>query len=869
MYWLKSPSAYSWHFIPKNAALVLETQQTIATYDSIRKLDVWRAFDRTSFAQNIEQELANLDSVDTADFRKTFGENATLIAFFPVSANELDVLLVTEMNSSTKRNYLSRCILVYKELGYRYKTRLYNGFTIEEFYDSSDGESFSFIRFQNHFVGSFSPFLVEDAIRAFIDKEETSFSASFQETKSLKPLDYDNGNLYVNMKELRSLLNLFPNESQSVFGKSAFLDIDFTPSSIKLTGFTFPENDLLSTFISGPGSFDLLEVVPNNTAKLSHYSFQDAEAWRTKLLDFDPNIKSTTEALKLKFDVDVNFLFGQINQEVGVADLEVVDTDRPDRLVFFDTKNIDVTKDFLNQATRRMAIDSIFFDQVGNYILKKIDVGIATAMLGHRSALDQECYYMIHGKYVIMSNSLTQLKRLIQALQTDNTWRRSLLINNLLDLSSREANYTMFVHIPRSWNEFTNNLKMRWKPVFETNQVAFKSLEYLSLQFSKVDNKFYTNAIAYQPEPPKQPAKVRTVNKIPLASKVITKPYLIKSHLDQSLEVLVQDSAMQLYHLSTNFDVLWDIPLSEPIVGAIQPVDFYKNNKTQYAFCTNSQLHIIDRTGSYIDGFPISISGRNKIAHFSVVDYDGSKNYRYMITNSNGDIYLLDNNGKPLSSWAPKVVGSQLFSEPSHIRAAGRDAFIIVKRNGAINMFNRRGQANSGFPHNLKTEVVDIYFSEATGSFETSRLTTLTADGKMIRINFNGQLEFQEQLLKPDANTTFSLVKDVFENDFIIIRSSDNLWEVLDNGGAKLFEKTYIKNEPRTTQFYRFGGGKGLILVGNTEEGFLMIYDLDGKVLTQKALRSSIPVSVLFSENRNSYTLYVGYDNVIEKLEIK
>ena len=868
-YWLAAPKSGPWHFIPKNAALVLETSETIATYHAIVKLDIWSAFDKTPFARRIEQELANLDSVDNVSIRNTFQNSSSLLAFFPVSTNELDALLVTELKSSQQRNYLAKTIKLYKGSGHRYKTRLYNGFTIEEFYDASGGDSFSFVRFQNQFIGSFSPFLVEDAIRAFIDQEESSFLAGFPETRALKPLDQDNGNLYVNIKELASILNVFPSESMEALGRSAFLDVDFDPSSVRLTGFTFPEDDLLSTFSTGPGSFNLLDVVPNNTAKLSHYSFQDAEAWRAKLIDFDPEIKSATDRLKSRFDVDADFLFGQIHQEIGVADLEVIGADSPDRLIFFDTRDINESGEFLNQAARRMATDSVFSDRVGNYVLQKIDPSLATAILGHRSSLDKECYYMVHNKYVIMSNSLAQLKRLIQSLQTDNTWRRSLLINNLLDLSNREANHTMIVHVPRSWNQLINSLKPRWKPVFEANQEGFKSLEYLGFQYSKVDDKFYTSVVAYQPEPPRQPAQVRTTNKIALASKVISRPNLIRSHVNQSVEVLAQDSSLQLYHLSADFDVLWANRLSESIVGTIQSVDFYKNNKTQYAFCTTTQLHIIDRTGAYIEGFPVAIPGENSISHFSVVDYDGSKNYRYMITNSKGEIYLFDNSGKPLSGWAPKVTGLQLFSAPVHIRAAGKDAFIVLDGNGAINLINRRGQMNSGFPFDLKTEVVDNYFPEAAGSFETSGLTTLTEDGEIVRVNFKGQVEFRDQLFKPDANTTFTLVADVLKNDFIIIRSSEGLWEVLDSRGAKLFEKTYIKNEKRIFQFYRFGGGKDLILVGNPEEGFLTIYDLDGKVLSQKPLRSSNPVSVLYTENRDSYTLYVAYDNVVEKLEIK
>ncbi|MCP4457069.1 MAG: DUF3352 domain-containing protein [Cytophagales bacterium] len=868
--WLASPKVYAWDFIPNNAAVVLETSETLSVYDSIRDMGVWRVLDNSTFANEIEEKLAELDSMDTSgSLREVFKNSPSLIALFPISVTELDALFVLKFNSSKQRNYLKRCVEAFKESGYRFKNRSYHGFTIEEFYKRADGDVFSFIRHKNYLIGSFSPFLVEDAIRAFINPEEVSFESIFGETRALKPLDQDEGNVYVNMSEVNSLLNLFPKSSQGLFGRSAFLDMDVENSSVKLTGFTFPDDELLSTFTSGPGSFDLLDVIPNNTARLTHYSFEDAETWRSKLKNFDEDIRLSTDRLKEKFDIDPDFLFSQINQEIAVADLEVVGTANPDRLIFLDIKDISEASQFLKQAAQRMSSDSIFVDQVGNYVVRKLDIGLARALLGTRSSLESECYYIVHREYIIMSNSLSQIKRLIQSLESDNTWRRSLQVNTLLDLASRGANYSSFVHVPRSWNQLMNELKPDWKSVFDVNATGLKSMEYLSFQFSKVEDKFYTNIIAYQPNPPKKPAKISTSQRLSLASKVITKPFLIRNHLNRALEILVQDSALQLYHISSDFDIIWANRLTESVVGSIVPVDYFRNSKTQYAFCTTSQMHIIDRTGAYVEGFPKAVPSKNPIAHFSVVDYDGSKNYRFMLTDAKGNIYLLDKAGKSLAGWNPKSTGSALLSPPSHIRVAGKDAFIVAKKKGVIDLLSRRGTPYSGFPLDLKSEIVEGYFTEATGSFGTSKMTTLTEDGELVRINFSGNIEHREQLFKPNANTTFRLIPDVLENTFIIVRKSDNLWEVLDGGGAKLFEKTYLKDANRIVQYYRFGGGRALTLVTDPVEGFLTIYEMDGKIMTQEPLQSSNPVSILYSENGNSYTLYMGRDSVIEKVSVK
>lgn len=870
--WLVPEKVAAWDFIPKNSAVVLETNETLSTYDSIKTLRIWRALDDASFVKVIEEGLTKIDAIDTNfSIRKVFANSSSLIAFSPVSISSLGVLLVLKINSREQRNYLKQAVEAYKQLGYQFKTRNYNGFTIEEFYKQTEGNIFSFLRFQGYLIGSFSPFLVEDAIRTFNNQKETSFSSNFQKIRSMKPLDRDEGNVYLNLVEFNSMVNLFLQKEQDVFAQSAFLDINFKQYLLKLTGFTFPKDDFLSTFSSGPGSFNLLDVIPNNTANLAHYSFQDAKEWRTKLRDFDSEIEEVSDWLKSEFDVNTDVLFDNIHQEIGVADLEAVGSKKPDRLIFFNTNNVAEVSQFLRRAAIQMATDSTFSDKMGDYVLRKLNVEIARALLGNRSALDNECYYTLHREYVIMSNSPAQLKRLIQSIESDNTWRKSLQINKFLNFADREANYSLFMNVPRGWDQLLNTLKPSWKPFFEKNKAGLKSLEYLSLQFSKVDDKFYTSAVVYQPEYnlQKQRAKKRAVNTISLASNAITRLFLIKNHVNPTLEILTQDSALQLYHISSDFNILWTSRLSEPIVGSIEPVDFYQNNKTQYVFCTTSQLHILDRTGASIEGYPITLSAMNPITHFSVVDYDGSKNYRFMITDSKGNIYLLDKSGELLTGWNPKSTGSALNSAPRHIRVAGKDVFIMVNKKGVIDLLNRRGTSYPGFPLDLKSEVVKSYFTETSGSFETSKITTLTNRGEILRINFSGRIEHRKQLFKPDATTTFAIVPDALKNTFVILRSSDNLWEVLDDTGAKIFSKTSLKNDKKIVQYYRFSGGRVLFLVTEVHLGTLTIYEMDGNRLTQKSLRSSNPVNLLSSEDKNGYILYLSYDNVIEKISVK
>ena len=860
----------NWDFVPAHSALVLESGQTLQAYDSVKNRTVWSAFSGISELGEWELKLEELDSiVPDKSIRAIFGDKGTLVALFPISVTTLDALFIIDLEAPERRNYLKEIGQHYKETGYRNKSRQYNGFTIEEYYKPSEGDMFSYVRHGHLLIASYTPFLVEDAIRTFNEPKELSFKTNFVNVLSLNPLVQDDGNLYLNMQEFGALLNLFPETRLRQVNGSGFLDVKLDQSAIKLSGFVFPETGLLTTFSSEPQSFNLLEIVPNNVSLLRHYSFEDAAEWRPKLKDLYPEIEQISTSLKNHYDIDSDFLFSQIGNEFAVAQMEVVGSEPSDRLLFFDVKDRSKTAQYLKQMTLRMSVESIFTDQMGAYQISKLDdPKFSRCLLGRQSELSKECYYMMYQNFVVMSNSIAQLKKLIQAIENDNTWRKSLKINQLIDLSSREANYSLIVNVPRYWNELMRSLKPEWATYFQSVESGIKSLEYAALQFNRVDDKFYTSAVAYQSQPPRQPAKMSTYDKVSLPFDIVTKPFIQRSHVNQSLEVLVQDSARQLYHLSSDLDILWTKPLKAPITSAIHGVDFYNNGKKQYAFISGGSVHILDRTGTVVEGFPVAVPAISEIQYFSIVDYDGSKNYRFMCTDSEGNIFLINKSGAVLDRWNPKATNKKLVTEPKHIRVAGTDAFVTMSKD-EIDLVTRRGISYSGFPVKFEENLVGNYFTEATGSFSTSTLTTLTVAGEIVRINFGGRIEFRDQLYKPEVSAIFELVPDVLENTFLITRSSRNLWEVLDASGNKLFEKAYVKNENSSTQFYRFGGDNTLIIVSDKSEELSTIYDLSGRILTQSGLKSSNPLSVLHFENQGLYEFYLTEENSLRKVRNK
>lgn len=52
---------------------------------------------------------------------------------------------------------------------------------------------------------------------------------------------------------------------------------------------------------------------------------------------------------------------------------------------------------------------------------------------------------------------------------------------------------------------------------------------------------------------------------------------------------------------------LWKMSLKGRIAGAVGQVDYYSNGKIQFIFCIGSQLHLVDRLGREVKGFPMAL----------------------------------------------------------------------------------------------------------------------------------------------------------------------------------------------------------------------------------------------------------------------
>ncbi|MFW5726921.1 MAG: hypothetical protein ACOCW4_03550, partial [bacterium] len=293
----------------------------------------------------------------------------------------------------------------------------------------------------------------------------------------------------------------------------------------------------------------------------------------------------------------------------------------------------------------------------------------------------------------------------------------------------------------------------------------------------------------------------------------------------------------------------------------------FKNKKLQYLFATDSALHIIDRTGAYVEGYPLYMPQGVSIRHLSLVDYDKSLNYRFLVTDQEGRMWMFNKARENLPGWNPnQVVSGTHATAPFHVRVREKDYLVALQQDGTILALNRRGNAYEGFPIALNTPISSPVFTELGSSAGNTSLTTVTAMGGLISFNLLGSLLKREQIYRPNPETQFRLSLDVLGKTYLIARQDEQMLGILDREGRLLFEKNYISPAALAAgklevQYYDFGAGNEIIAVTDQVQEFTYLFRPDGMLIKDRPIESRFPVAILYFDAEQRFELFRNFEN--------
>jgi len=833
----KKSSAGPWDLVPSETILVYESGPCETCQDQLKNSSILNIVREAVFS-------ADQDSLQhITDFVLSQVETGTLISLHVTRKDDFDFIFYAPAKPDLEYEFNSVLEKIRKIKGIVFSEREYSGVKIFEL--TQKQRTFSWVKIENVWVSTFTPILIEDVIRMH-NSNGTTYKERLGSVYQLPRVRNDGGNVYVSLKNFAEWFSLFINESPSPlvqnFGQSALLDVKISnDNNFVLNGFCVDSithsNYILSAFQNQvPVPFGLKQFISNRALMVVSYGISNGANFQKDLQSFNKGQRAnrdTLAQLSKSFNIDFKGMMSNLSGEVGVAWMEAKDQRTSKVLVINSLNGVGSWIKTFNALSEKVSIDTIFYEKYSDYEIRELPVHRFPEKIFYPLVSGfNTSYYTSAGNTIFIGEDLDELKRYLDDIDKEDTWGKSVAQNQYLESTLLESNISLFINTPRLWSVLETSLRPRWKKFVKENRNLLRSLGMGAAQFSHLNDSYYTNVSwAYKSAKPSRKAEARTSEKlITNFNNTLAKFALVKSHVDKSNEILVQDSAWNVSLVSAQGKILWKIPTNGLIADEVIQVDYFNNGKLQYFFATPGALHVVDRLGKYVNPFPVKIPEED-IEFVSLVDYDHSKKYRFFVAGKSGKIWMYNKDGTNLEGWQPKEIAESLFAQPRHYRIRGKDYIIAIRDDGNVYLMNRRGELLKNFPLNLNARPSGDYYLETGSSRENTAFVLVSRDGFRIKFNLDGKVLTREALVKNTVDAHFSLVPEKDFKSYMILRQEAKQLTLFDEKLNTVVSSDFI-GRPTHTQYNDFGSGKVYITVTDTSQDLSFAFDGQGKLVT-------------------------------------
>lgn len=860
-----------WELVPKNTIAVYETERPLEAWQTLIESEQWLALSQIEALTKMNNQVQLLDSLagGSGTLSKVLKGRPSLISMHVTSKHSVGFVYYIPMHRAgkAKAQKIIDQLILNKDIAVSRRT--YQDLVIQELRGKSI--NLDFIYHEKYMVLSATGFLMEDIVRNIVNGFETNYISYYEEMFGDPSLRSDEGNLYLNGTQwapfMRTFLENQPTDYIN-FTKSMFFDASLSANDLLLSGFLYPEakGTVVSTFYGQePVEMKVLRMIPNNTSALLHIGVSDMHKWYSKWAQlFNKSIARQANAL-----INPAEIMSFTTSEIALTTLESIDLEAPKKLLFVKLQDQAGIRNQINRIVEAHAAtveDSVFVEQFADYQIGVIELAeFPESLLGQHFHGFPATYYMFYQDYLVLASTDMVIKEWLNSIENESTWGKTVQVNQFMEDNLGEANLTQVMNTNRSWNYILNQLNGEWSAWWKQNRNVIKQFGLVGMQVSNLDNRYYANINLNF-----QPGKIKTGSGqlhdemlVHFNTKIQIKPKVVRNHNTGLFEILIQDSLNHLSLLNGRGKVLWKDSIPGPILTEIFQIDYYKNSKLQYLFATADALYLVDRNGNNVSGYPVQLS-EFTTRDLQVIDYDKTKNYRFLLVDNQGNIVLLNKEGTMLDGWNPKRFNSSLTRDVFHLRVRGKDRIVVPQRNGIINVLNRRAESTPGFPLDIGFNLESPIFFSSGASFDKSNFTLISNEGLITSFDLNGKLHGRNQLNKPSSSSQFELIQEHSGRDYVLVRHDLSRLAILDKNGNVKFEKDYNTAVKKNVQYYNFGPDKELYIVIDPTDNNLYLYDGQGSLLNYPDIKSGFPVSVVFKNSSGLCYIYFAHEYSLE-----
>jgi hypothetical protein len=783
--------------VPNDAVMVIQVNNAHQVWEKLSFTNLmWEELKSTDYIFKTDVVGTYLDTLIMGDkqMRKVIVNNPIAISAHMNGDNDFEFLFCINVPKDIEEDAVLKFVKNKLKRYVTLKDQKYKGSTITSIGVKGEDQQLFYTQKNRIFIVSQSKTLVQASIKQLESGKSITKNPSFIEVSNTSGKKTD-ANVYINYKRFPTLASTYLSgdlkenmDMLEPFANWAELDLSIQPNALQFNGFTLSKDSTHFLHLirkHRPQRVEVTSIVPSNVASLISLGIEDFSVYFNdykNLLDRTNKLDAYTEtvdSINIKYNCDIEYLMlSWIGNELAVFSTEPTSARdltsyKYAALKYGESTDPEGSLNELDRQLKEAGTEPAAALTFQKYIIRQIPTGaLLQNLLGDMFDDIQSPYYTIIGGYVVFANGQNAIKNLIRDYNNDNTLSKSLTFDKYSrDHLSRESNIFMYSNIARSPYLYEHFLADKHNQDISENIDLFRKFEAVSWQISTSKKNLFYNSIffKYNPIYKKESGSLWEVK---LDTTVSSKPIFFRNHKTNAKDVFVQDDNNTIYLIGATGKILWKKEMSERIESKIWQVDVYKNKKNQLLFSTATAIHLLDRNGNPVKGFPVKLKARAS-GPLAVIDYDKKRNYRLLIACEDNKVYNYDSKGKIITGWKFGKSKSKVQVALEHRLVNGKDYLFFHDSTGNIYLLNRKGETRFEAKKSITGKSANPVFFEAGATIGKSKVVYSDTAGRIVKLFFNGAIDtFQLQPMSKNHFFTYGDLNNDKLNDFTLLESN-------------------------------------------------------------------------------------------------
>jgi len=502
--------------VPNDAIFVIETKNAPKAWDEFSQSDIWKHLSQNPNLAEIDtymvyfEDILKMPAVNTL-FHGGLENRKVLLSASMVGGKDYDFVYILDMKNAPNILTISKALSL---AGYNVKTRKFKGEKIIELHDTESTDVIYLSIYDNLLMMSYVGILVENALAHRLDDKWNKKSQFIKLANTVRNTKL--ANFYLNFKQIPNFAACFTDESTDYlkdFTNSlsfSALNLDLDNQHISFDGFT--GTDSVASYFSAlakvkPGRIRAYEILSNQTALYMSIGFENFNTFYNQLVsqynadspedfeDIQGNVSRAEKLLKINVQEDI---FNWIGQEIAFVKLKPnAETRMEDVVVAINANDIKLAQKGLEHVIKQVPGIKFKAAEYKNFKIENLAMkGFFRLFLGKMFNKLEKPYITYIEDYVVMSNSLATLKKVIDDYSTGQTLAHNSKFMDFKENFSGKASASLFIQMPKLYNNLYQFSSAEDKKSIKENKDLILSFARIGLQLSSDDDMFRNQFIA-------------------------------------------------------------------------------------------------------------------------------------------------------------------------------------------------------------------------------------------------------------------------------------------------------------------------------------------------------------------------------------